>query len=136
MGPIDPKLWNNRKDNLTKIETEFKGPKGREWLMRWLPSRAHDNGMFIIFSNVVGIDDDEVRTGNAMIIDPYGRILNETTKVDDDIVISDLNLNLLNKCTGRRWIRGQRPELYGLITKPTGKELDPRSARFSSEDTS
>ena len=29
------------------IEAEFRGPKGREWLMRWLPSRAHDNGLFI-----------------------------------------------------------------------------------------
>ena len=31
--------------------------------------------MFLVFSNGVGRDDDEVRTGNAMILDPYGRIL-------------------------------------------------------------
>ena len=43
--------------------------------MRWLPARAHDNGMFIIFSNGVGRDEEEVRTGNAMVIDPYGRIV-------------------------------------------------------------
>ncbi len=135
MGLIDPKLWINRKEYHQKLEEEFKGPKGREWLMRWLPSRAHDNGMFIIFSNGVGIDDDEVRTGNAMIIDPYGRILNETTKVDDDIVISNVDLDLLKMCTGRRWIRGRRPELYGILTEPTGNELDPRAARFSIKDT-
>lgn len=134
MGLIDPQLWINRKEYQQKIEEEFKGPKGRGWLMRWLPSRAHDNGMFIIFSNGVGVDDDEVRTGNAMIIDPYGRILNETTKVDDDIVISDIDLDLLKMCTGRRWIRGRRPELYGILTKSTGKELDPRAARFSTKD--
>ena len=38
-----------------------------------MPSRAHDNGLFLIFSNGVGMDDNEVRTGNAMILDPYGR---------------------------------------------------------------
>jgi predicted amidohydrolase len=43
--------------------------------MRWLPSRAHDNGMFLIFSNGIGPDDDEIRTGNAMILDPYGEII-------------------------------------------------------------
>ena len=42
--------------------------------MRWLPARAHDNGIFLVFSNGVGVDDDEVRTGNAMVIDPYGRV--------------------------------------------------------------
>ena len=51
--------------------------------MRWLPSRAHDNGLFLIFSNGVGVDDDEIRTGNAMILDPYGRILAETWNAGD-----------------------------------------------------
>ena len=27
--------------------------------MRWPPSLAHDNGMFVVFSNGVGVDDDE-----------------------------------------------------------------------------
>jgi N-carbamoylputrescine amidase len=80
MGLIDPQLWHQRLENPQAIEEEFKGRKGREWLMRWLPARAHDNGMFLVFSNGVGLDDDEVRTGNAMILDPYGRILAETWK--------------------------------------------------------
>ena len=78
MGTIDPELWKNREKDPEPIEAEFRGPKGRGWLMRWLPARAHDTGMFLIFSNGVGIDDDEVRTGNAMILDPYGDILVET----------------------------------------------------------
>ena len=52
---------------------------------------AHDNGMFLAFSNGVGPDDNEVRTGNAMILDPYGRILTETCKAGDDMVIADLD---------------------------------------------
>ena len=95
--------------------------------MRWLPARAHDNGMFLIFSNGVGVDDDEVRTGNAMVIDPYGRILAEAWKAADCMVVADLDASLLEDCTGRRWIRTRRPELYSLLTKSTGIEEDTRS---------
>jgi predicted amidohydrolase len=70
MGLIDRRLWDNRHTDPEAIEREFRGDKGRGWLMRWLPSRAHDNGLFLIFSNGVGVDDDEIRTGNAMILDP------------------------------------------------------------------
>jgi hypothetical protein len=66
-----------------------------------------------------------------MIIDPYGRILSETWKAEDQLVVADLDLDLLPMCTGRRWIRGRRPELYRLLTERLGHELDPREARFS-----
>jgi predicted amidohydrolase len=133
MGLIDPNLWQRRLEDPAAIEAEFRGPKGREWLMRWLPSRAHDNGMFVIFSNGVGEDDGEVRTGNAMILDPYGRILAETWKAEDRLVVADLDLELLPTCTGRRWIRARRPELYRVLGQPLGHELDPRRARFSTK---
>ena len=131
MGLIDPELWHNRRNNPEAIEKELNGEKGRGWLMRWLPSRAHDNGMFICFSNGVGYDDGEIRTGNAMIIDPYGRILNETSKPDDDMVIADLDPGLLPECSGRRWMRGRKPDLYDEITNKKGNHLDARLARFS-----
>lgn len=131
MGKIDPALWHNRIDNPEAIEAEFRGPKGREWLMHWLPARAHDNGMFLVFSNGVGIDDDEVRTGNSMIIDPYGDILAETCKAKDDIVIAELDMSIRNKSTGERWIKSRRPELYQLLPEETGNEEDTRKVRFS-----
>ncbi|HSG18320.1 MAG TPA: nitrilase family protein [Anaerolineae bacterium] len=131
MGLIEPELWHNREFDPQSIEAEFKGDKGRGWLMRWLPSRAHDNGLFLVFSNGVGPDDDEVRTGNAMIIDCYGRILSETWAAKDEMVIADLDMSLLEKCTGRRWRKGRRPDLYRPLTEPLGDEVDPRQARFS-----
>jgi predicted amidohydrolase len=130
MGLIDVALWNKRQEEPAAIESEFRGPKGRDWLMRWLPARAHDNGMFIVFSNGVGEDDGEVRTGNAMVIDCYGQILAETWQAADAMVVADLDLSLLAECTGRRWMRGRRPELYDAIAEPTGRELDIRSVRF------
>lgn len=131
MGLIDPALWQNRDENPEAIEAEFKGPKGRGWLMRWLPSRAHDNGLFLIFSNGVGQDDNEVRTGNAMILNPYGQILDETWKARNELVIADLEADLQPMSTGRRWLKGRRPELYKPICTPLGNEQDPRTVRFS-----
>jgi predicted amidohydrolase len=130
MGLIERSLWDTRRQNPKGIEEEFRGPKGRGWLMRWLPARAHDNGIFLIFSNGVGVDDDEIRTGNAMIVDPYGRILVETWKADDDMVVAELDLSLLEENTGQRWIRTRRPELYGILSEKTGLEQDTRSVRF------
>lgn len=135
MGLIDLQLWEHRLENPEAIEAEFRGPKGREWLLRWLPARAHDNGMFLIFSNGVGLDDNEVRTGNAMILDPYGEILAETWKAADDMVVADLDASLLDMCTGRRWIKTRRPELYGPLTVPTGNEQDTRTVRFARTET-
>lgn len=130
MGVVVRKLWDKRHNNPCAIEEEFRGEKGRGWLMRWLPARAHDNGLFLIFSNGVGVDDNEIRTGNAMILDPYGRIIAETWKAGDDMVIADLDASLQEKSTGRRWIRTRRPELYKPLTLPTGKEQDTRTVRF------
>ena len=130
MGAIDPALWERREEDAAAIEAELRGPKGRGWLMRWLPSRAHDNGMFLLFSNGVGVDDDEVRTGNAMILDPYGEILAETGKAGDAMVVAGLDAGVLPTSSGRRWLKARRPELYAPHSVPTGEERDTRSVRF------
>ncbi|MFI5696586.1 nitrilase family protein [Kribbella sp. NPDC051586] len=129
MKPIPLSVWES--GDRARIEEAFNGPSGRGWLMRWLPARAHDNGMFVLFSNGVGRDDDELRTGNAMILDPYGRIVAETPVPAEAVVVADLDLDLVPLATGRRWLRGRRPELYSLLTERQGNELDPRAARFS-----
>ncbi len=125
--------WERRRIDPAAVEAEFRGPNGREWLLRWLPSRAHDNGLFLIFSNGVGVDDDEIRPGGAMIIDPYGRILKEVWEPRDAVITADLDLDLVPLSQGRRWMAGRRPELYGVLAERTGLERDPRSTRFSPE---
>lgn len=130
MSAIDVGLWENRERDPEALRVEFHGPKGRAWLMRWLPSRAHDNGMFLVFSNGVGRDDDEVRTGGAMILDPYGRIMAESSALEDDLVIADLDASQRERCTGVRWIKARRPELYSSLAEPTGKEQSTRAVRF------
>ena len=70
------------------------------------------------------------KTLNAMILDPYGRILAETWQAGDDMVVADLDASLLEVSTGRRWIKTRRPELYEPLTVPTGIEQDTRTVRF------
>ena len=130
MKPIDPAIWARRHEDPAACEAELCGPKGRGWIMRWLPSRAHDNGMFLLFSNGIGPDDDEIRTGNAMVLDPYGEIIAESRAAGDDIVVADLDASLLETSSGRRWLRARRPELYESLTRRTGMEQTTRRVRF------
>ncbi|QNQ11382.1 nitrilase-related carbon-nitrogen hydrolase [Sphingomonas alpina] len=130
MKPIPLDLWEGRHEDPEPLRRAFAGPNGREWLLRWLPARAHDNGVFVLFSNGVGRDEDELRTGNAMILDPYGRIVAESRSIADDIVIADLDLTLVRSSSGRRWMTGRRPELYAALTRRTGKERSARATRF------
>lgn len=131
MKAIPSSLWHDRADNPEALLAAVNGPHGRGWLMRWLPARAHDNGIFVLFSNGIGQDDDEIRTGNAMILDPYGRIVAEAMVADETIVTADLDLDLLPLSTGRRWLLGRRPELYGILTQRSGHERDARATRHS-----
>jgi len=135
MKPVDPAIWARRHEDPEAIRAELCGTKGRAWLMRWLPSRAHDNGMFLIFSNGIGPDDDEIRTGNAMILDPYGEVIAETCKPGDDMLIADLDASLLPTSSGRRWLRARRPELYNNLTRRTGQELETRQVRFGRDNS-
>ena len=98
--------------------------------MRWLPARAHDNGMFLVFANGIGVDDDEIRTGNSMILDPYGRILSEIQEPAEGMVVADLCGDLLPRSTGRMWIQARRPELYGQLAVSTGLERSSRVLKF------
>lgn len=130
MKRIPLELWEGRLSDPEALRQAFAGPNGRGWLMRWLPARAHDNGMFLIFSNGVGWDEDEIRTGNAMILDPYGRIVAESTAITDDIVVADLDLTLVPDSSGQRWMTGRRPDLYALLTERSGNERSARATRF------
>ena len=130
MGLVDPALWHARRENPAAIEAELRGDKGRGWLHRWLPSRAHDNGMFLLFSNGIGVDDNEIRTGNAMILDPYGRVLAESWAAAETLVVAELDPELRQRATGVRWLRARRPELYAPLTTASGNELPTRSVRF------
>lgn len=114
-GFVDPKLWENREEDPTSVRLEFDGMKGRKWLMKWLPSRAYDNGIYVVFSNPIGMDDDQLKNGCSMIIDPFGDIIAECRTLGDDYVSAILTPEKLEQAGGSRYIKARRPELYKNI---------------------
>lgn len=111
-GFVDPELWKNREADPTSLRQEFNGPKGREWLMKWLPARAYDNAVYAIFANAIGMDDDQLKNGCSMIIDPYGDVIAECHKLDNDFAVATITADKLQKAGGYRYRKARRPDLY------------------------
>ncbi len=126
-GFVDPGLWENREEDPTSLRLEFDGMKGRAWLMKWLPARAYDNAVYVIFSNPVGMDGDQLKNGCSMILDPFGDILAECRRLGDDIVTAVLTPEKLSQAGGYRYLKARRPELYrdilGQDNKPEVKPV-------------
>ena len=111
-GFVDPELWKNRENDPTSLRLEFDGMKGRDWLMKWLPSRAYDNAIYVIFSNPIGMDDDQLKNGCSMIIDPFGDVIAECRSFQDSFVTATITSEKLIQAGGHRYIKARRPELY------------------------
>ncbi len=111
-GYVDDKFWQNRENDPVPLRLEFDGPKGRRWLMRWLPARAYDNGIYYAFTNPIGYDGEHLKNGNSMIIDPYGEVLSEIKSFEDDITISKITKERIQLSGGWRYTNARKPELY------------------------
>lgn len=111
-GFVSPKLWENREKDPTSLRNEFDGLKGRAWLMKWLPARAYDNGIYVVFTNAIGMDDDQLKNGNSMIIDPFGDIIAECRSFDSEIAIGNVVYAKLHESGGYRYTMARKPELY------------------------
>jgi predicted amidohydrolase len=111
-GFVDPQLWHHREADPTSLRAEFDGLKGRAWLMKWLPARAYDNGIYVVFSNPIGMDDDQLKNGCSMILDPFGDVLAECRKLGDDFVTATLTKEKLEQSGGYRYKKARRPDLY------------------------
>ncbi len=111
-GFVDAKLWEKRHEDPTSLRLEFDGMKGRDWLMKWLPARAYDNGCYVVFANAIGMDDDQLKNGSSMIIDPFGDIIAECRTLGDDFTMAAVVPSKLTDAGGYRYKKARRPELY------------------------
>jgi predicted amidohydrolase len=122
-GFVDAELWNDKEANAATLRAEFDGPKGREWLMKWLPARAYDNAVYAVFSNPIGMDHDQLKNGCSMIIDPFGNIMAECRNFEDSFVIAEITPDKLTQAGGYRYTKARRPELYrDIIGQPHTSE--------------
>src|SRR6185437_14108851 len=111
-GFVDPLLWRNRETDPTALRAEFDGLKGRAWLMKWLPARAYDNGLYAVFSNPIGMDDDQLKNGCSMVSDPFGDKIAECRTLGDDVAIATCAHEKIARSGGYRYREARKPELY------------------------
>ncbi|MCB1019922.1 MAG: nitrilase, partial [Acidobacteria bacterium] len=64
-GVVERAVWDNRKLDPVRCRQEFDGPKGRGWLMRWLPARAFENGVYLVYANPIGDDGGTIKPGGS-----------------------------------------------------------------------
>lgn len=114
-GFVDATLWEDKNKNSQVLRKEFDGKKGREWLMKWLPARAYDNAVYAVFCNPIGMDDDQLKNGCSMILDPFGEIMAECRTLNNEFVLAELTPEPLKLAGGFRYRNARRPELYREI---------------------
>ena len=63
--------------------------------MRWLPTRAYENGIYAVFTNAVGIDHDTIKTGNGRDV-VLGGLGNDLIFTQPDGVYDNGNVTVLS----------------------------------------
>ncbi|MDP4679743.1 MAG: nitrilase family protein [Cyclobacteriaceae bacterium] len=114
-GFVDHQLWENRHVDPVPLRMEFDGPKGMSWLMKWLPARSFDNGVYYVFTNPIGYDGEHLKNGNPLILDPYGNVVTELKSFEDGFCITNIADEKLKLSGGFRYRNARRPELYRHI---------------------
>jgi predicted amidohydrolase len=58
------------------------------------------------------MDDDQLKNGCSMILDPFGDIIVECRTLGDDFVTATLTPEKLRQAGGYRYLKARRPDLY------------------------
>jgi predicted amidohydrolase len=78
-----------------------------------LPARAIENTNFLIYSNLVGTQEDLVFWGGAQVYGPLGNLIKKPTYFKEEIKTFELDLDEINLVRANRpVIRDIRPEIY------------------------
>jgi beta-ureidopropionase len=79
-----------------------------------LRTAAFQNGYFTALANRVGLEGKLHFAGESFAVDPEGRVIARGKTLEEDLVVTDVDLSLCAASTARRlfW-RDRRPELYG-----------------------
>lgn len=78
-----------------------------------LISRAIENQCFVIACNRVGTDPDNEFGGHSLVIDPWGQVLHEGDTYSEEVMITDIDLNDVEKIRQRIAVfDDRRPEMY------------------------
>jgi N-carbamoylputrescine amidase len=100
---------------------EEKEELGQSQLDAWLTvlrSHAISNGMFVCAPNRVGTEGRIEFWGNSVVIDPYGNILAQADPGEDNVMVTECDLQLIDAArTHWPFLRDRRVDLYQPLTK-------------------
>ncbi|UCD56597.1 MAG: nitrilase [Candidatus Hydrogenedentota bacterium] len=100
---------------------ESSDEKRDRWL-RYLSARAYDNSAFVVACNQTGDGGAGIQfAGVAMILDPRGEIIAETSGNEENMVIAELKAETLAETRSTRmgfFLEHRRPELYRALVAP------------------
>jgi len=60
-------------------------------------TRAIENNVFIGFVNRVGVEDEEYFWGGSMVVSPEGRVIKKAPKMEEKLLIVDIDFNSLRR---------------------------------------
>jgi len=100
--------------------SETADEKKLRWL-RYLSARAYDNSIYVAACNQLGeTQSGGFFTGNAMILDPKGKIISEKSNNEEGILIGIIKNETLERVRNSRmgfFMADRRPDLYEDILK-------------------
>jgi beta-ureidopropionase len=75
---------------------------------------AFQNGYFVALCNRVGAEEKLTFAGESFVADPEGQVIARGKRLEEDLVVVELDLSSCARSTARRMFwRDRRPELYG-----------------------
>lgn len=87
-------------------------------------SPAVANGVFVGVANRTGTEGDMRFFGSSYVTSPFGKIIAQASKDEDEVLVTELDLNEIREAR-RVWplLRDRRPETYDILTKQWGSEV-------------
>ena len=76
--------------------------------MKWLPARAYDNAIFVIFSNTIGMDGGQLKNDCSMILDPFRDVLAECRNLDDEVTTALCTPEKIEQAGGTRYKKSKK----------------------------
>ena len=103
-----------------------------DYRRKMLSARAADNQVYLAYLNLVGGQDELVFDGQAMVLDPSGRLLGEGEAFREDLLVFDLDLDQVfhQRLHNPRWremqgAREGRPEKVKRSESPARARREP-----------
>ena len=86
--------------------------------------RAVDNGMFAIYSNRVGPEEQNSYFGESMIVNPMGEVIAKLGQEENAVLVADCDLDLVDKARiSVPTLRDMRGEFWMKYYSPTYDQL-------------